>query len=88
MDDLEVFTDYGKRGSTIAKLKSEIEQLTADRSAFARETKEYRDVWMHDQIKIERLRTALEGLTNAALAGIAPLPSQIQAGFDALKEEK
>ena len=29
---------------------------------------------------------ALEGLTNAALAGLKPLPSQVQAGFDALAQ--
>lgn len=38
----------------------------------------------HDQIK--KLEKALEGLTNAALADLKPLPSQTEAGFNALKD--
>lgn len=33
----------------------------------------------------QKLREALEGLTNAALAWIKPLQSQVEAGFEALK---
>lgn len=34
----------------------------------------------------DRIYSALEALTNAALAGLKPLPSQIEEAFNALKE--
>lgn len=45
-------------------------------------TETARYIMARDEMK--QVREALEGLTNAAVAGIKPLPSQSEAGFNAI----
>jgi hypothetical protein len=67
-----------------AGYKTKLEQTIADKNKFDEETRAYLARLDETEDKLDCTRKALESLTNAALAGLTPLKSQVTAGFDAL----
>lgn len=79
--DTERYLEMVRDGSIVSYVRARDEEI--------RRLKQAR-VDLHDEVteleaENKRLRAALEGLTNAALADIKPLPSQVEAAFEALK---
>ena len=73
--------------SQIEELEAKCEKFRLGAIADSRWREEIIQDVNRKQARIDRLKDALEGLTNAALAGLRPLPSQVDAGFEALKAQ-